>query len=118
MTPSPVNFSQGQIDQLAEYMRQGFGEIKTMLQALDERVRAIERNEAGAYPVMTARMDHTYKLVSDLERSSDDCEKRIINIEHDVRVMQKALYFVGSAAGAAIMGLLWQLLTGQVRIIP
>jgi hypothetical protein len=114
----PINYSQGQIDQLAEYMRQGFGEIKTMLQALDERVRAIERNEAGSYPVMTQRIDTTFSRMADLEKCGDDREKRLINLEHDMRVMQKALYFVGSSAGVAIIGLLWQLITGQVHLIP
>jgi hypothetical protein len=118
MTPTPTNYSQGQIDQLAEYMRQGFGEIKTMLQALDNRVRAIEQNEAGCYPVMTQRIDNTFVRLNELEKCGDDREKRLFGLEHDMRVMQKALWFVGSAAGTAIMALLWQLLTGQIHLAP
>jgi hypothetical protein len=117
MTPTP-SFSQAQIDQLAESMRAGFGEIKTMLQALDDRVRAIEKNEAGCYPVMSSKIDAAWREIDILKSKADDRLQRLNDVEHNQRVSQKVLLFVSTTVGAMVVGLLWQLLTGQIHLTP
>jgi putative hemolysin len=118
MTPPTANYSQGQIDQLTESMRAGFGEIKNMLVALDERVRAIEKNEAGCYPVMSSKIDAAWREIDVLKTKADDRLQRLADVEHNVRVMQKALIWLSSAVGALVLGLMWQLLTGQIHLTP
>jgi hypothetical protein len=118
MNPTPSSYSQAQIDQLAESMRAGFGEIKTMLQALDERVRCIEKNEAGTFPIVNSKLDAAWREIDVLKTKADDRLTRLAELEHKVRVLEKALLWVGTGAGAAVMGLLWQILTGQVHITP
>jgi hypothetical protein len=115
MNPTP-NYSQAQIDQLTESMRAGFGEIKTMLQALDERVRCIERNEAGNFPIMTNRLDAAWREIDTLKIKADDRLLRLTDLEHQLRTLQKIVWWVGSFAGTSAMGLIWQLITGQVHL--
>jgi hypothetical protein len=118
MTPTASNYTQGQIDQLADTVRQGFGEIKTMLQALDERVRAIEKNEAGCYPVMTSKIDAAWREIDSLKAKADDRLARLADLEHTVRVMQKIMIWLSTTVGAMTLALLWQLLTGQIHLTP
>jgi hypothetical protein len=107
-----------QIDQLSEYMRQGFGEIKSMLTALDERVRAIEHAEAGCYPVMTAKIDAAWREIDKLKTTVDSRGDRISALEHNQRLTSKVLIWLSGGLGTLILGTLWQLLTGGIHLVP
>lgn len=70
MTPPPVTNQsalQAQITALGETVSQGFNKLESMLNNIEERVRAIENAEAGSHPLINSRLDAVWKKVDQHE---------------------------------------------------
>lgn len=112
--------TQSQIDSFAERMVQGFDELKNMVRPLDERLRAIERMEAGCYPVTVTRIDAVVKQLSDHETKIAAKSQQINKLEQQVSKlagMYNFFIFISSAFGLSLIALIWALITGQAHIV-
>lgn len=97
---------QNQINLMKEMMERGFGEIKTMLTALDTRMRQIEQSEARCYPVIDSRVGEVEKDVATHEKEIEALRQLTndlqIAIEKQVG-FNRIVSWVGGIVGSAII---------------
>jgi chromosome segregation ATPase len=114
-----------QVEALGETMKVGFDEIKGLIRGLDERVRQIERNEAGCTPVMQSKIDAAWRKIDELDakineqaRTTAERLQRLTKLEQQMATLQGILAFLGTTTGAMVLGLLYAVLTHQVQLGP
>lgn len=116
MTPPAVNNNaavQAQIDSLGETMRAGFSEIKGILQGLDERMRSLERSEAGCYPLINQRLEALNTQLGSLDKQVKEHENMITELVHTNRVLK----WIAGIMTAILTTMLIALATGQAAIV-
>ncbi len=94
--------------------------MEALLQALDERLRAIETAAVTKIAVIDTRLEAAWKKI-------DDHEERMKTIENEQKSqkllneqfigMRNFLVWGGSAFGLLIIALLWMIFTHQVEIV-
>lgn len=122
---------QSQIDSLGDRMATGFGELKDILRPVEDRLRAIERMEAGCQPVMITRIDSVIKQVADHETRLQNKSQQIINLEKQVtslaeqikslvgiyKSMVKFYWAIGIPFILAVGGFLMSLILGKAIVV-
>ena len=112
MTPPPSNqsFLQAQINALGETVSQGFAKLESMLNNIEERVRAIETAEAGAHPLINSRLDAVWKKVdqheSDIKTLRNDTDKQLASIRDDMNTLKatnRILSWLGGLLGTSLI---------------
>lgn len=125
MMAPPFNSSvQSQIDSLGDRVAQGFDEIKGILHPVEDRLRAIERMEAGCQPVMITRIDAVISQLSDHEIRLKAKSQQINLLEQQMKTMVdmykniiRFAWTIGMAFLLAIGGFLFSLITHQVMVV-
>ena len=100
---------QGQINALGKRMDCGFSEVKALLQGIDARVRALEKQEAGYFPVLQNRLDSACHKLDAHDAAIDVIEKEIVALK---RTNQLLSWLGGLLGSALILWLVAQLLEG------
>jgi len=124
MTPENISAFQAQIDNLGERMDKGFDELKSFLRSFDDRLRAIERMEAGCQPIVTARIDAVVHQLSDHETRLTTKSQQINKLEKQTEQivgMYKSISRLAWAIGVAFIlaagSFVWSLITHQVMVV-
>lgn len=108
MTTTQTSVLQAQITQLGETMQAGFNELKTLIQNVDQRVRAIETQEAGCQPLVNSRLAAVEAKASAHDKDIADLKTTIAELKHN----NKLLTWIGGITGTALIGwLITQLLS-------
>ena len=101
------------ISDLSAQMREGIGEIKVTLKSIDERVRALENNEAGAHPLIDSRIDAAWRKLDEHDKRITTLTDTVIEMKQTDAQLQhtnKLLAWLGGLLGSAVV--LW--LIGQI----
>ena len=101
------------ISDLSAQMREGIGEIKVTLKSIDERVRALENNEAGAHPLIDSRIDAAWRKLDEHDKRITTLTDTVIEMKQTDAQLQhtnKLLARLGGLLGSAVV--LW--LVGQI----
>jgi DNA repair exonuclease SbcCD ATPase subunit len=101
------------ISDLSAQMREGIGEIKVTLKSIDERVRALENNEAGAHPLIDSRIDAAWRKLDEHDKRITTLTDTVIEMKQTDAQLQhtkKLLAWLGGLLGSAVV--LW--LVGQI----
>ena len=101
------------ISDLSAQMREGIGEIKVTLKSIDERVRALENNEAGAHPLIDGRIDAAWRKLDEHDKRITTLTDTVIEMKQTDAQLQhtnKLLAWLGGLLGSAVV--LW--LVGQI----
>lgn len=105
---------QGQIIDLSQRMDKGFCKLETMLQAMDERMRAIEQNQAGSHPVFMARLDAAWRQIEEHKGKIGSLDTDIQQIKLVVETLKStkslAGWIGGVLSGAALTWIVVKLL--------
>lgn len=97
---------QKQISDLSAQLRQDIGEIKMTLKSIEDRVRALETNEAGSHPLMESRIDAAWRKLDDHDKRMQVMSDSLQQLQH----ANKLMTWLGGLLGSAV--LLW--LIGQI----
>lgn len=85
-------------------------EIKQMLHAVEERVRALENHEAGSHPLMESRIDAAWRKIEEHDRRIKVMEDIVTRLDHSNRLMAWLGGILGSTVAiwliTQIMGLI------------
>jgi len=101
------------ISDLSAQMREGIGEIKVTLKSIDERVRALENNEAGAHPLIDSRIDAAWRKLDEHDKRITTLTDTVIEMKQTDAQLQhtnRLLAWLGGLLGSAVV--LW--LVGQI----
>lgn len=82
-----------------EQVARDVAEIKTMLRAVEERVRALENHEAGAHPLMESRIDAAWRKIEDHERQLESLKQIVARLDHSNRLMA----WLGGILGSTVL---------------
>lgn len=74
-------------------------EIKSMLKAIEERVRALENHEAGAHPIMESRIDAAWRKLEEHDRKIDNLTMIVSRLDHSNRLMA----WLGGILGSTVL---------------
>lgn len=74
-------------------------EIKQMLQAVEERVRALENHEAGAHPIMESRIDAAWRKLEEHDKKIDNLTQIVSRLDHSNRLMA----WLGGILGSTVL---------------
>lgn len=86
------------------------GEIKQMLRAVEERVRALENHEAGAHPLMENRIDAAWRKLEEHDKKIDNLTQIVSRLDHSNRLMA----WLGGILGSTV--LIW-LITQILQVV-
>lgn len=84
--------------------------IKTMLERLDERIRALENSDASAHPLMQSRLDAAWRTIDVHENRI----KRLEEMVSELRQANKLLSWIGALLGSTVI--VW-LITQLLQVI-
>jgi DNA repair exonuclease SbcCD ATPase subunit len=122
------------LERLERNMGEGFRELKQMIGALDQRMRTIETTENGCRQVADLRIGSLETRVNDSERArlqehnriNERIDKAIAERSQLIQALTdrvewlepwvKGLRWVVGIVGAAIIALIWGLITGTVTM--
>lgn len=93
-----------------EQVARDIAEIKAMLQQVDERVRALERSEAGEHPLLNSRIDAAWRRIEEHERKIEDIKQVVARLEHSNRLMAWLGGILGSTLVAWLLVQVLQLI--------
>ncbi len=95
-------------------------EIKEMILRLDDRLRAIEREQVVEHVKLEAKADAAHRRL-------DEHEKRISANEASINALKdliaplvtanRIMTWIGGALGISVIALIWALITGQAHIL-
>lgn len=85
-------------------------EIKQMLRAVEERVRALENHEAGAHPIMESRIDAAWRKLEEHDKKIDNLTQIVSRLDHSNRLMA----WLGGILGSTV--LIW-LITQILQVV-
>ncbi len=85
-------------------------EIKQMLRAVEERVRALENHEAGAHPLMESRIDAAWRKLEEHDKRLDTMNQIVSRLDHSNRLMA----WLGGILGSTV--LIW-LVTQILQVV-
>lgn len=85
-------------------------EIKSMLKAIEERVRALENHEAGAHPLMESRIDAAWRKLEEHDKRLDTMNQIVSRLDHSNRLMA----WLGGILGSTV--LIW-LVTQILQVV-
>ncbi len=85
-------------------------EIKQMLRAVEERVRALENHEAGAHPLMESRIDAAWRKLEEHDKRIDSLYQVVSRLDHSNRLMA----WLGGILGSTV--LIW-LVTQILQVV-
>ncbi len=89
-------------------MSTDIAEIKALLTGIDLRVRALEKSEAGAHPVIANRLEAAEKKLDEHDRIIT----RLTTLATETKQTLKAISWIGGIVGSSVMGwLVFQILT-------
>jgi predicted RNase H-like nuclease (RuvC/YqgF family) len=74
-------------------------EIKSMLKAIEERVRALENHEAGVYPLMENRIDAAWRKIEEHDKRLDALNQVVSRLDHSNRLMA----WLGGILGSTVL---------------
>jgi|YNPMSStandDraft_1061717.scaffolds.fasta_scaffold04054_7 predicted RNase H-like nuclease (RuvC/YqgF family) len=74
-------------------------EIKQMLRAVEERVRALENHEAGSHPLMESRIDAAWRKIEEHDRRMKSMEDMVVRLDHSNRLMA----WLGGILGSTVL---------------
>ncbi|GIV86616.1 MAG: hypothetical protein KatS3mg054_0645 [Chloroflexus sp.] len=74
-------------------------EIKQMLKAVEERVRALENQEAGSHPIMESRIDAAWRKLEDHDRRIDNLAQIVARLDHSNKLMA----WLGGILGSTVL---------------
>lgn len=100
---------QRQISELAGEVKQIGGnvtDIKAVVQRLDDRIGDVEKNDAGAHPVMESRIEAAWRKIDEHSKQIDSIKDIVIKLDHSNRIMT----WIGSLLGSTVI--IW--LLGQI----
>jgi hypothetical protein len=125
MPPGNVNAAaaaalQDQIDNLGARMDKGFDEIKALVRSFDERVRGVEMQEAGCKPIITSRVDASWRKLDEHDTTLGKHDERIKTLDKQLgRLMSMygIFVFIGGGLGLSVIALIWSLITGQATVV-
>ncbi|MEZ0396832.1 MAG: hypothetical protein ABWK53_10445 [Anaerolineales bacterium] len=86
-------------------------EIKQMLRAIEERVRALENHEAGAHPLMESRIDAAWRKLEEHDKRLDTLTQVVSRLDHSNRLMA----WLGGLLGSTVLIWLVTQILGVVR---
>lgn len=72
------------------------GEIKTMLHQIEERVRRLENNEAGAHPLMESRINSAWQKLEEHDKRIEAITQIVTRLDHSNRIMTWVAGILGS----------------------
>lgn len=93
---------QSQITELSARVNQivsGIDDIKTMLRQMEERVRRLENNEAGAHPLMESRIDAAWRKIDEHDKRLDTLTQMVGKLDQSNRLMA----WLGSILGSTVL---------------
>lgn len=96
----------GRLDQVARDV----AEIKAMMRAVEERVRALENHEAGSHPLMESRIDAAWRKIEEHDRRVKAIEEVVSRLDHSNRLMA----WLGGILGSTV--LIW-LVTQILQVV-
>lgn len=109
---------QAQITAWGERMDRGFGELKEILQGIDDRVRRLENNEAGCQPLVNNRLSEAFrqldKHTADIKTLTDtigQMKETMAELQH----ANKILTWIGGLLGSALILWLVSQLLGLIK---
>lgn len=74
-------------------------EIKQMLKAVEERVRALENHEAGAHPLMESRIDAAWRKLEEHDKRIESLIQLVARLDHSNRI----LTWLGGILGSTVL---------------
>jgi len=93
---------QSQITELSARVNQivsGIDDIKTMLRQMEERVRRLENNEAGAHPLMESRIDAAWRKIDEHDKRLDTLTQMVGKLDQSNRLMA----WLGGILGSTVL---------------
>lgn len=109
------------IESLRVQIQDGFADIKRSfhdmqisISTLETRVRCLETSYATGSNLRDEKLRN-------LATTFDDLDKRIERVEDSLPGLKQAvkiLSYIGSILAAAVIGLIWKLITGEIQISP
>ena len=94
-----------------ERVAQDISEIKAMFAQLEKRIRELETQEAGAHPVLEARIDGAAREIKAHEEKLERLTSIVLRLEHSNRIMTWLASILGSTV------LVW-VITQLLGLIP
>lgn len=94
-----------------EQIGRDVAEIKAMVRALEERVRHIENNEAGAHPIMESRIDAAWRKIEEHDKRIEVINQAIARLEQTNRM----LAWLGGILGSTVLIWLVTQILGVIR---
>jgi len=82
-----------------EQVARDVSEIKQMLRAVEERVRALENHEAGAHPLMESRIDAAWRKLEEHDKRIDALTQVVSRLDHSNRLMA----WLGGILGSTVL---------------
>lgn len=104
---------QSQITELSARVNQiasGIDDIKAMLRQMEERVRRLENNEAGAHPLMESRIDAAWRKIDEHDKRLDTLTQMVSKLDQSNRLMA----WLGGILGSTV--LIW-LVTQILQVV-
>jgi len=101
---------QRQITELTARVNQiacGIDDIKTMLRQMEERVRKLENNEAGAHPLMDSKIDAAWRKLDEHGKRLDMLTDMVIKLDQSNRLM---IWLGGILGSTVVIWLITQVL--------
>lgn len=108
-----TNALQAQINALGESMANGLCEIKTMLQGIDQRVRTIETQAAGAFPLVNLRLEKAEAMLGDHAAQIRELQ----NLVKSLATMRTILVWALGLLTVVLGAILTALATGKAAIV-
>ena len=93
---------QSQITELSARVNQiacGIDDIKNMLKQVEERVRKLENNEAGAHPLMESRIDAAWRKIDEHDKRLDTLAQMVSKLDQSNRLMA----WLGGILGSTVL---------------
>jgi chromosome segregation ATPase len=75
---------QEQINSLGTRMEKGFDELKSIVSGFDKRVRDVELIQANSNPILTSRVDATWRKLDEHDGALKDLDKEIEDIKKTI----------------------------------
>jgi predicted RNase H-like nuclease (RuvC/YqgF family) len=85
----------GRVNQIAC----GIDDIKNMLKNMEERIRKLENDEAGAHPLMESRIDAAWRKIEEHDRRMKTLEDMAARLDHNNRLLS----WLGGILGSTVI---------------
>ncbi|KKM08405.1 hypothetical protein SY88_23745 [Clostridiales bacterium PH28_bin88] len=94
-------------------MDQGFAKLESMMSAVEERLRCLEKNDAGYQPLTTSRVDAAWRRLEEQQATISEHNKMLHAINLEIAGLKRTnviLSWLGGIMGSAVI--IW--LLGQI----